>query len=79
MIRARAHGENGATHIVLGITRENVARLMKGMPIRVTGVSVGVPEISSVLIIYGENEAVIAEDMREAGLIGPHTIMRDDR
>lgn len=77
MIRASAKGDDGTTHIALGLSRENVNRLVAGQPIRVTGASVNCPAISTIIVFFGENEAVMAEDMREAGLIGPETLVQD--
>lgn len=77
MIRALAITPEGKPIIVLGITRGNVERLKRGQPIRVTGASINCPEVESVLVFYGENESVIAEDLREAGLITAETAIRE--
>lgn len=74
MIRAGTRGEDGREHIVLGLSRENINRLVAGMPIRITGESISAPSIASISIFFGETEAVMEEDLREAGLITPQTI-----
>ena len=78
MIRALSDTDAGPV-VMLGITRENVKRLMDGKPIHVTGESVNCTAFRSIVIFYGENEAVIAEDLREAGLITERTITREER
>jgi len=77
MIRARATGANGE-HIVLGLSRGNINRLVAGEPIRVTGESLNCPAIATIIVFFGENEAVMAEYLREGGLIGPETIIHGE-
>jgi len=76
MIRARAMGTDGRHVLVLGLSRGNVERLLDGQPIRVTGESVGIPDLASVLIVFGETEAVLEAEMRNAGLISDETVIR---
>jgi len=64
MITAVAHGKDGEKIIVLGITAENVTRLMKGMPIRVTPEShPGFPKDVVILITFGQTEKAITEQL----------------
>lgn len=73
MIRFKAT-RNGKPSIGLGISRENVRRLQKGQPILVTGESVGMPELDSILIFFGESEKAMARGLQE--FIGPETVVR---
>ena len=73
-IRHRNTGDDGRHVIVLGVSRGNVERLMAGKPIHVTGESVGVPEIASILIFFGETEAAMEAELRDAGVITDTTV-----
>jgi hypothetical protein len=72
MITATATGANGQQIILVGVTRENVKRLMKGQPIHLTAAShPGFPEHLAITICFGETERSLTEELRE--LIGPET------
>jgi hypothetical protein len=72
MIRFKAT-RDGKPQIGLGVSRENVRRLTNGEPILVRGESVGMPELDSILIFFGETEAAMLRDFAE--FIGPKTIV----
>jgi selenophosphate synthetase-related protein len=62
--------------ILLGLTRENVRRLVDlNQPIRMSGESVGMPEIDSVQVVFGETELDIVADLEKGGLMTPDTIV----
>lgn len=67
MIRAKATDPDGKPIIFLGLSRENITRLVAGQPIRVVGDSVGVPSLAAITIVFGETEKQILQDMRDAG------------
>ena len=80
MIRARADDQDGRPLILLGLSRENVRRLMADQPIKVTGESVGRPDVGSILIFFGETEEVMYERLKAAGMLpSPDKIHRDPR
>lgn len=78
MIKARAETDSGPV-IILGLSAENVKRLMDGHPIKVE-----VGDIDrrldgvKISIVYGKTEIDIVKDMERVGLIGPGTQRRDD-
>jgi hypothetical protein len=65
MITATATGEAGMRIILLGLTRENVTRLMAGEPIRVSAVHhAGFPTDLSILLCFGETERALVEQLK---------------
>lgn len=75
MVRFSAMAEDGRAFIGLGLSAENVRRLTAGQPIRVTGESVGVPSVASILIFAGGTEQGMEAMLREHGFIGPETVI----
>lgn len=75
MIRARA-----GNVVLLGITRGNIERLMKGQPMHISGddPAIGLPGIT-IAIMYGETEDAIATELREHGLVDQRTVVEDRR
>jgi hypothetical protein len=72
VITARATGDDGKEILLLGVTRENIRRLMDGQPIRVSAEThPGFPESIRVLIVFGETERTLAEALKP--LIGEET------
>ncbi len=56
--------------LILGLSRENISRLMDGKPIRITEESHGVkmPEGTSTIgIVFGETEEQLKLDLQAAG------------
>lgn len=72
MIKARA-----GSLVLLGLSRANVERLMKDQPIRFDGAELGLPGIVFV-IMGGETEQVMADQLRESGAVDEQTVV-DDR
>ena len=69
---ARATGADGTEIILLGLTRENLARLAEGQPIRVSAEQhAGFPPNLVITILFGETERAIIEQLRP--LIGDGT------
>lgn len=74
MITLRSTGEDGRETIALGVTRQNVRRLVEGEPIRISAEThPGMSEKIRVLIFFGENERAITEDLKKHGLISEDT------
>jgi hypothetical protein len=67
----------GRMLIGLGLSRENINRLTAGQPIIVRGETLGVPHMD-ITIMFGETEALLAQEIKTAGLIGPDTIIHTE-
>lgn len=72
MIKAR-----GRSAVLIGLSRDNVTRLMEGKPIRFDGAEIGIPGISF-MIMGGETEQAMVDELRHDGLIDVTTQV-DDR
>ncbi len=75
MIIARATGADADEILLLGVTRENIDRLLKGFPIRITSETdgAGVPLGWKIMIVFGETERAISEALTRSGAVGPDT------
>jgi hypothetical protein len=81
MIIARATDKDSEL-LILGLSRENVTRLLDGQPIRIRRKTHGdgVPEGWEIIILWGETESTMHAAFVKHGLIGPETkIHRDPR
>lgn len=67
MIKARAR-IGGSDAVVLGLTRENIDRLLDNKPIMFDAATLGISEFDRVIIIGGETPDDIKEDLRSIGL-----------
>jgi hypothetical protein len=65
VIKARGDGI-----ILFGLARANVERLIAGKPIVFEGALVGVPH-AQILIMFGETERAIAEELVTSGRLPP--------
>jgi hypothetical protein len=63
---------NGRPLLILGLSGENMTRLMAGEPIRLDTAPLGLPTMT-VLILGGRTEEDIANDLRTHGIIAPTT------
>lgn len=87
MIIARAFGESKEDGspgelLILGLSDQNVARLLNGQPIRITKEThgEGVPAGWSIMIFHGKTEDDCARMLREADAIGADTkVIRDPK
>lgn len=72
---------SGAGVLLLGLSEANLERLQQGMPIRVSRETHGiaVPPNLKIFIIVGKDEAAIEADLRKFGVIGPATVMNQER
>lgn len=86
MIIARAFGEGHdgkpTELLILGVSDQNVARLLEGKPIRISRETHGdgVPEGWSIMILHGKTEDHLAQMLKDAGAVGPDTkVIRDPK
>jgi hypothetical protein len=71
VIRVHGKAADGRPMIMLGLTRENIRHLVDvGQPILVSGESVGVPDVESVVVWFGETETDLVDVLKESGLMG---------
>jgi hypothetical protein len=71
MIKARTSTALGEPLLFLGLSGENVTRLIAGEPIRITSAQMaelGLPPIV-VVLHYGKTEAAILAEVREHGVV----------
>jgi hypothetical protein len=61
---------NGRPLVLIGLSGENMARLMSDEPIRFDLAELGLPP-TVVLIVGGRTEDDIAANLREVGLLAP--------
>lgn len=76
MIKATGRTPDGDTVLILGLSRLNTERLLDGKPIKVDGLDVGLPGIQ-VVLVGGETEQAIGDDMQKHGLITKDTLRQD--
>jgi len=79
MIKFTARRENGRQIIGIGISAVNVERLKEGKPIHVNLEEMGLPWKAEILLMYGETEQAMADELSEAGMIGPETLLHDEK
>lgn len=68
MIKATGKTGDGRPMVLLGLSGENVTRLMADEPIRFDLAELGLPSMV-VVIVGGRTEDAITEKLREAGLL----------
>ena len=59
---------SGPNTVIIGLSAENIRRLQEGQPIAFEGKEVQVPG-KNFLIVYGETEDAIANELRAAGIL----------
>ncbi len=70
MILARGdHGDD--QFLLMGLSRENIDRLVKGEPIVIRREVHGeaIPELWKIVIMFGETENQIAAELRKSGML----------
>jgi len=74
VFKATSRMKDGRPLVILGMSGVNVTRMIAHEPVTVDvgALGDGMPELQ-VVIMYGKTEAVIVDQLREAGLIGPDT------
>jgi hypothetical protein len=76
MIKAIANHDDGRKFIVLGLSRENMRRLLDGDPIEIDWSAVGVDDQPNIIILGGETEADIVRVLETYGAITGETEIR---
>lgn len=76
MIKA-CGGTPGRRLYLIGLTRANLRELRNGRPIAFDAADINLPN-GKVLIMYGETEAAMVNELNSHGLIGPSTEIRKD-
>lgn len=70
MIKAVGRKGDGTPLVILGLSGENMTRLMADEPIAVDLASMGLPR-TQIVIVGGRTEDAIAEKLKEIGLLTP--------
>lgn len=73
MLKASGQTGDGRPLVVLGLSEENVSRLVAQKPVRLDLADVGLSP-TEVVIVYGQTEADIEKKLAESGLLGPDAI-----
>ncbi len=68
MIKASGRTGDGQPLLIVGLSGENMARLMAGEPIRFDADELGLPAMT-VVVVGGRTEQDIADDLRKHGLL----------
>jgi hypothetical protein len=66
----------GGQHLGVGISRENVDRLLTGKPIRISLLNAGLNVDRTIMIYFGETEQALSQAVAE--FIGPETKVNID-
>ncbi len=66
MIKARSNHPTRGPLLLFGLSAENIKRLQSGQPIKINLTEMGMQ--GEVLIMYGQTEAAIVEELRQAGI-----------
>lgn len=61
--------------LILGLSKQNIKKMLRGQPVLRDLRFANVP--FTVLIMYGEDEMEMHRQLRVAGLVGPHTEMKE--
>lgn len=69
MIKAVMTMKDGSPGLVLGLTKENVAKLRAGQPIHIEGKPLGLG--IQIIVMYGDTPQQIVDQLREGGLEVP--------
>lgn len=64
MIKATGSTADGKPLLIIGLSGENMTRLMTDEPIHINAANLGLPDMT-ILIVGGRTEADIANDLRK--------------
>ncbi len=78
MVKFTASQPNGRTLVGIGISAWNVERLKQGKPIHLNFEALNLPWKIDLMIMYGETEQAIADELKEVGAIAPQTIIHKE-
>lgn len=75
MLIARSDTADGKPVLLLGLSRVNIERLVAGHNIEITPSTHGpaMPDDCIIVIMFGENELALRDDLITHGIIGPDT------
>lgn len=77
MIKLGGTTKSGRKLIILGLSEGNLMRLREKKPLVVHGAEVGVPDLETLIICWGETEDALADELGD--LIDENTKVRDQR
>jgi len=78
MLRGAYNGDDGRRHFLFGLSDGNLERLRNGQPILIDLGELGGRD-GTVLIFTGRTEEKMVDMLRQRGLIGPETRIRDEK
>lgn len=78
MIKAAGRGPGGRPLLLLGLSGENMTRLMADEPVMVDAAELGVGDVM-VLLVGGRTEDDIVRKLTEAGMVSGSTETDDQR
>lgn len=80
MMIAATNSKLGEQHLLLGLSRHNINKLIEGKPILISRKSHGdaVPDGMTIAIMFGETEADMEKELRQHGMIGLKTEVNID-
>lgn len=73
MIKAAGTTGDGRRLLVLGLSAENMTRLLLGQPIRLECAELGLPDLQ-VVVVGGQTEQDIADDLVGHGVVDAATV-----
>ena len=68
---------SGRKFVLLGLSEGNLLRLREKKPMVVHGVEIGVPDLETLVICWGETEEALQKELQE--FVGPETRVLDQR
>lgn len=63
MMKVKLRGDDGQEHVLLGLSRENVNRLIAGQPIVIRDMDW--EQVAQVVIMFGETEQVMYDEIKK--------------
>jgi hypothetical protein len=77
MIKLGGTTKSGRKFVLLGLSEMNIVRLREKKPLVVHGVEIGLPELETLIICWGQTEDDLAYDFKE--FIDENTRVSDHR
>jgi hypothetical protein len=78
MIKAKMQLKSGEPLYLLGLSGENVVRLMRGSPVHIKLKDIGGKE-GEILIMVGETEETIMAELRKQGFLDADAAVKTDK
>lgn len=79
MLKAKIHQVDGSTLLLIGLSSENMKRLLEDKPILFSGSEVGFPAVSWVLLIGGKTNGDLMEQLKKMGMETPMIFVDDSK